>query len=91
MSDLVQGDVDSLVYDDLSKRVRCSTCTLKDKNQDRWIIAAVVALLVGFFPAYLIQWILEGLLNANIGGIGRLTIFTIIFIPAIIYIKKMMG
>ena len=90
LSDLVQGDIASLVHDDLSKRVRCNYCTGKDKNQDRWIIASVAALFTGMLSLILFGQILEDLLNINIGGMGSLIIFIIVFIPALIYTKKLL-
>jgi hypothetical protein len=90
LSDLVQGDIASLVYDDLSKRVRCNSCSGKDKNQERWIIASVIALFAGMFSLPLFRQILEDLLDTNIGGMSSLIIFIIIFTPVLIYTKKLL-
>ena len=90
LSNLVQGDIASLVHDDLSKRVRCNSCTGKDKNQDRWIISSVVALFAGMFSLPFFGQTLEDLLDTNIGGMGSLIIFIIIFIPVLISTKKLL-
>jgi hypothetical protein len=87
LSDLVQGDIASLVHDDLSKRVRCNSCTGKDKNQDRWIIASVVAFFAGMYSIIWFSETLEDLLNMDIGGF---TIFIVVFIPVLILTHKLL-
>ena len=88
MSNLVQGDIASLVHDDLSKRVRCNSIHFgKDKNQDRWIIASVVALFAGMFSLPFFGQTLEDLLDTIMGS---LIIFIIIFIPVLISTKKLL-
>jgi len=89
LSDLVQGDIASIVHDDLSKRVRCNSCTHKDKNQDRWIIASFVAIFVTMF-------LMDGLneaLEAKMGistGLSRSMTFIVVFILVLRYTKKLL-
>ena len=87
LGNLVTGDLGEIIHDDLSKRVRCNSCSGRDKKHDRWIIATVVALFAWIYSADWFSEASEYLFNTDIGGIA---IFIVIFIPVLILTHKLL-
>ena len=87
---LATGNISGILHKEMGKmgeRVKCNSCNSKDKNQDRWIIAAVIGFFVGSFSLSTVSDFFENQLNTSISGF---TIFIIIFIPILILSQKLL-